>query len=106
MIVARARTPHGVIPVLTVMLVHMGAFVWACATAPMPWATPRNVLEGQVAVVEVVRNERQMLFTSRPADKAFWTRVARYGIISRVGTLVDGDEPLSMWESRKTKWPS
>lgn len=103
MVVARARTAQGAIPVLAVLVTDMLQFLWAAGTVFMPWATPRNILEGQVAVVDAIRRESQMLFTSRPADKAFWTQVARYGVIARVGTVVDGPEPLSMWETRKPR---
>lgn len=100
MMVARAPTAHGVVPVLAVLVVDMLQFLWAGGTIRLPWASPRNVLEAQVAVLQAVRESGHMLFTSRPHDKAFWTQVARYGVIARVGTVVDGPEPLSMWETR------
>lgn len=103
MLVASAPTPRGIIPVLLVAAIDMGAFVWAGDTIRMPWASARNVLEGQVAVVESLRHDHRLLFSSAMRDKAFWTQVARYGVISRVGTLVDGPEPLSMWESRSKR---
>lgn len=103
MVVARAPTKRGTIPVLGVLMLDMADFLWAGGTVFMPWATPRNILEGQVAVVDSVRREGHMLFTSKPADKAFWTQVARYGVIGRVGTIVDGAEPLSLWETRKPR---
>jgi len=103
LVVASAPTRLGVVPVLLISVINMGAFVWASHTVRMPWASPRNVLEGQVAVVDYVRQTHHMLFTSSPADKAFWTQVARYGVISRVGTLVDGPEPFSLWETRSRK---
>lgn len=103
LVVASAPTRLGMVPVLMVGLVNMGAFVWGGDAVRMPWASPRNVLEGQVAVVDFVRQTHRMLFTSALVDKPFWTQVARYGVISRVGTLVDGPEPLSMWETRSRK---
>lgn len=103
MLVARAQTKRGHIPVLAVLVLDMASFLWAGGTVFMPWATPRNILEGQIAVIESIRHDSHMLFTSRPADKAFWTQVARYGVIGRVGTVVDGEEPMSMWETRRPR---
>lgn len=103
LVVASAPTRLGVVPVLMVGLVNMGAFVWGGDAVRMPWASPRNVLEGQVAVVDYIRQTHRLMFATAPAEKRFWTQVARYGVISRVGTLVDGPEPLSMWESRSRK---
>lgn len=98
--IARAPTAHGVLPVIVVFLMLAGPFWIAGDGLRMPWASARNVFEGYLALCDALRRDRRVLFWSRFEDKAFWTQIARYGVIRRVGTLMEHDPPLGAWETR------
>lgn len=78
------------------LFVLVGTMIW------MPWASPRNKIEGIVKYLVVIRKKVMVLFHAKPVDKDFYIHIAKHGIIRRIGTLHDmGPEPLALFQVKK-----
>ncbi len=52
----------------------------------MPWATPRQILEGSLRFILDQRVDREIAVYGERQFSPFWVRLAQYGLLSRVGT--------------------
>ena len=87
--------------------------VWqTCDLLWFPWASSRNVLESYVNFVNIVKETKHtdgkkliILEFAREKDRDFFEHVCKYGVMSRVGSLVgiydDGKAILFQSRSRK-----
>ena len=67
-----------------------------------PWATPRRRLEAAVALFNTVRREAPLMIPCEHQDVRFFTHLARYGILRRVGTVHDvRKEPVALFQTRR-----
>lgn len=66
-----------------------------------PWATPRRRVEACVAWFNALRREVVMMVPSEQKDAPFFTHLARYGILRRVGTVHDVKKaPVALFQTR------
>lgn len=80
-------------------VMEIGDMVW------FPWATKRNVYESVVAFMERMRGDYVVLEFARMKDKKFFERVARHGVMRKVGHAhsIYEDGPAVVFETvRKT----
>lgn len=67
-----------------------------------PWASKRNILEGDVAFFNMLRKQPfQWIGYARPEHKAAYEVCCMHGIMRRVGTMHFADGPLAVFEGKK-----
>jgi len=64
-----------------------------------PWATSRNKIEGTARSILDLRGIKTLLIWSKWETNPFFTYIAKYGIIRRVGTF-NGDEKYALFQSK------
>ena len=97
-----APTPRGRIPVGLVAGKFMGPVIWLVDAVWFPWASDRNKYESMVNLFQETRKHYVALFTCTIQDLKFYEKVAKHGVIRRVGTLHDiADDKLAQWQTRK-----
>ena len=67
-----------------------------------PWATERNKIEGTIKLIIELRKIKPVWIWSKEETKEFFTYIAKYGVIRRVGTFY-GDEQYSIFQSKEEK---
>lgn len=74
----------------------VGRFAW------FPWATGRRRIEASVALFNAVRRQAVVMVPCPQKDVPFFTHLAKYGVLRRVGTIHDvDDEPVALFQTRK-----
>jgi len=102
MYVFEAITPRGNIPVGILTGKLLGPILWLGDAIWFPWASGRNKYESMVNLFNELRREYVAMFTCTLGDKNFYEKVARHGVIRRVGTLYDiTEDRLAQWQTRK-----
>jgi len=102
MYVFEAETNRGRIPIGVLTGKLMGPILWLGDAIWFPWASSRNKYESMVNIFNELRRKYVAVFTCTLDDKKFYEKVARHGVIRRVGTLYDiSEEQLAQWQTRK-----
>jgi len=65
-----------------------------------PWAEDRDKLVGVVRLILDIREIKPVFIWSKKETKKFFTHIAKYGIIRRVGTFYS-DEEYSVFQSKE-----
>lgn len=100
-----APTNYGEIPVGAVFawvrgkVVQMGDMLW------FPWASKRNILEASIIFFHEMRKQAVVLEFAQKKDEAFFSHIASYGIMRRVGHVHDiyQDQPAILFQTRGIK---
>jgi len=102
MFVFEASTSKGRIPIGVLTGKLIGPLMWLGDAIWFPWTSSRNKYESMVNIFNELRRQYVAVFTCTLNDKSFYEKVARHGVIRRVGTLYDlSEEPLAQWQTRK-----
>ena len=89
-------------PIGIIFGVGTGTFIILRDISWFPWASKRNIIEGMVGFVNIIRKQHLVLEHVNLRDKKFAEYIARHGIVKRIGTI-DGlykDEPAALFQSR------
>jgi len=78
---SRPMSPVGLFRVDTFQGAFWPHVVW------FPWATARNKLEVVVGFIQWLKEQGLVLISAEPKNIPFFSHVARYGLIRRVGTI-------------------
>ena len=65
-----------------------------------PWSTDRNKLEGAIRITLDLREIKPVLVWVTDETKQFFTHIAKYGIMRRVGTF-HGDQKYAIFQSKE-----
>lgn len=76
-------------------VIQVGDMIW------FPWATSRGIYEGVVKFMDDMRGEFVVLDFAKVGDKKFFERVARHGVMRKVGHLhsIYPNEPAVLFET-------
>ena len=78
----RSRVPIGV-----VSLTQRHDWVGEPHMTWMPWATPRNKIEGLLLFLNDMRRDMKLIIFAEEEHNAFFFRMQQYGVIRRVGPI-------------------
>ena len=83
-----AETKRGYIPagVMFGNVAPMGAYMIVTGAVWFPWSTSRNVIEGTVAFLNMIRKRMPSMFYALDEHKRLYEVVCMHSILRRVGT--------------------
>lgn len=88
-------------PMGVVNAINCGVYALLGDTHWLPWASPRNRMEGFAKLIAVLRERMFLMGYANQRDKDFFVYMAKLGLIRRVGTIHElSDEPLALFQSR------
>jgi hypothetical protein len=97
-------TPKGFMPsgVMFGNLAPMSAYLIVTGAVWFPWATTRNIIEGTVSFLNLMRRQLPSMFYAADEHKRLYEVVCMHGVLRRVGTsfIVFPGRQAAVFETR------